>query len=63
MRNVKNLVIGVADLALLAVPFRKGVALDCTKSKSVRAGLNTALAALGILNLWIFSEANTNMND
>lgn len=63
MRNVKNLVVGVVDLALLAVPFRKRVALDCTKSKSLRTGLNAALAALGILNLWIFSESNTNMND
>ena len=63
MRNVKNLVVGVVDLALLAIPFRKGVALECTKSNALRAGLNTALAVLGVANLWIFSEANTNMND
>ena len=62
MNNVKNLVSAVSCVAMAAIPFRKGWALEATQNKGIRNGLLVGLMAVATWNLYYWVEGNSNMN-
>lgn len=61
MKNTKNLVVGLLCAVVAALPYRKGWARDEAKDPKLRALMAISLGIGSAINLWYFSETNSNI--